>query len=196
MKQEITFVVASKSDIVFNGLSSILKRISSVKSVVIRYSDSVFQRFSGNSRVDFFILDPIEIQGEGVEELKMRFPEAKFFAIQTAVYPKEMLRGFHGSIGLYEEEGVIVSMISSMLNVDKKNEEDANLLTSREKEIVIGVVKGLSNKEISSRMNISVNTVMTHRRNIASKLRIHSPAGLTIYALVSKLVTLEQVKHE
>ena len=43
-------------------------------------------------------------------------------------------------------------------------------------------------------MFISVNTVMTHRRNIARKTQIHSPAGLTIYAIVNGLINLEEVK--
>ena len=67
-------------------------------------------------------------------------------------------------------------------------------LTRSEWKIVEQVGNGLSNKEIASEINVSVNTVMTHRRNIAQKLQIHSPAGLTIYAIVKKLVRLEDVR--
>ena len=67
------------------------------------------------------------------------------------------------------------------------------LLSEREKEIVVCVAKGLSNKEIADALFLSVNTVTTHRRNIAKKLRIHSPAGITIYAIVNKLIALEDV---
>ena len=56
------------------------------------------------------------------------------------------------------------------------------------------VVKGLSNKEIAEALFISVNTVMTHRRNIARKLQIRSAAGLTIYAIVNGLVNLDDVQ--
>lgn len=66
-------------------------------------------------------------------------------------------------------------------------------LSNREKEIVVCVAKGLSNKEIADSLCLSVNTVTTHRRNIARKLQIHSPAGITIYAIVNKLVTLNDV---
>ena len=66
-------------------------------------------------------------------------------------------------------------------------------LSSREKDIVVCVAKGMSNKEIADRLFLSVNTVTTHRRNIARKLQIHSPAGITIYAIVNKLVTLSDV---
>ena len=66
-------------------------------------------------------------------------------------------------------------------------------LSAREQEIVVCVARGLSNKEIADKLCLSVNTVTTHRRNIARKLQIHSPSGLTIYAIVNKLVTLSEV---
>ncbi len=56
------------------------------------------------------------------------------------------------------------------------------------------MVKGLTNKEIADCLCISTHTVITHRRNIASKLQIHSAAGLTIYAIVNKLVELSEIK--
>lgn len=66
-------------------------------------------------------------------------------------------------------------------------------LSDREKEVVVCVAKGMSNKEIAEYLFLSVNTVTTHRRNIARKLQIHSPAGITIYAIVNKLVSIEEV---
>jgi len=66
-------------------------------------------------------------------------------------------------------------------------------LSEREKEIVVCVAKGLSNKEIADTLCLSINTVTTHRRNIARKLDLHSPAAITIYAIVHKLVTLNEV---
>ena len=62
------------------------------------------------------------------------------------------------------------------------------------KDIIIGVVKGWTNKQIADKLNISTHTVMTHRKNIAGKLQIHSPAGLTIYAIVHKLVEIGEVQ--
>ena len=75
-----------------------------------------------------------------------------------------------------------------------KGSESNETLSEREKDVIIGVVHGLQNKEIADRLCISVNTVITHRRNIARKLQIHSPAGLTIYAIVNGLVDISAVK--
>jgi regulator of cell morphogenesis and NO signaling len=81
--------------------------------------------------------------------------------------------------------------ISNMISKAPSNEE---ALSDREKDVIISLVQGMSNKEIADHLCISTNTVITHRRNIARKLQIHSPAGLTIYAIVNNLVDLSSVK--
>ncbi len=78
--------------------------------------------------------------------------------------------------------------------VETPQETAGEVLSEREKEIIVQVVRGLSNKEIAEALFISVNTVMTHRRNIARKLQIRSAAGLTIYAIVNGLVNLDDVE--
>jgi regulator of cell morphogenesis and NO signaling len=69
-------------------------------------------------------------------------------------------------------------------------EQEQETLSDREKDVLIEIVKGLSNKEIADTLCISVHTVITHRKNITRKLNIHSTAGLTIYAIVNKLINL------
>lgn len=67
-------------------------------------------------------------------------------------------------------------------------------LTERERDVLVAQVQGMSNKQIAAHLFISTNTVITHRRNIARKLQIHSEAGLTIYAIASGLVDISAVK--
>ncbi len=71
---------------------------------------------------------------------------------------------------------------------------NGDALSDREKDVIVALVQGMANKEIADYLCISVNTVITHRRNIARKLQIHSPAGLTIYAIVNGLVDISSVK--
>ncbi len=85
----------------------------------------------------------------------------------------------------------VTKNISSMV---LKSSDNSDALSDREKDVIIGVVQGMLNKEIADHLCISVNTVITHRRNIARKLQIHSPAGLTIYAIVNGLVDISSVK--
>jgi len=76
----------------------------------------------------------------------------------------------------------------------RPEEADTLELTAREKEIVAAIAHGLGNKQIADKLCVSVHTVTTHRRNICAKLDIHSPAGLTIYALIHGIVSIDDVK--
>ena len=67
------------------------------------------------------------------------------------------------------------------------------ILSDREKDIIKCVARGMSNKEIADKLFLSIHTVTTHRRNITAKLQIHSPAGLTIYAIMNNLVDISDI---
>ena len=67
------------------------------------------------------------------------------------------------------------------------------ILSEREKDIIKCVARGMSNKEIADTLFLSIHTVTTHRRNITAKLQIHSPAGLTIYAIMNNLVDISDI---
>ena len=79
-------------------------------------------------------------------------------------------------------------------NMISQNPDSQEKLSDREKDVIVALVQGMSNKEIADHLCISINTVITHRRNIARKLQIHSAAGLTIYAIVNNLVDISTVK--
>ena len=78
----------------------------------------------------------------------------------------------------------VSARISSLIS----NADSKESISEREKEIIVCLVQGMSNKEIAAKLFISVNTVITHRRNIVRKLQIHSLAGLTIYAIANNLI--------
>lgn len=68
------------------------------------------------------------------------------------------------------------------------------MLSAREKDIIRLVARGLSNKEIADQLCLSVHTVTTHRRNLSQKLNVHSPAALTIFAIIHRLVDLDEIQ--
>lgn len=67
-------------------------------------------------------------------------------------------------------------------------------LSDREKEILVGVAKGLLNKEIADQYNISINTVITHRKNITRKTGIKTVSGLTVYAILNNLIDINSIE--
>ena len=77
---------------------------------------------------------------------------------------------------------------------DALEKEKLDVLSDREKDVLIHIAKGLSNKEIAEAMCLSVHTIATHRRNISTKLQIHSSVGLAIYAIANNLVDLQDVQ--
>ena len=120
------------------------------------------------------------------------------------IYENEVWLRQHAMV----EDYIFVPAIRRLEQLTKKNDVTRNIsdmvfknptpseeaLGEREREVIVALVQGMSNKEIADHLCISVNTVITHRRNIARKLQIHSPAGLTIYAIVNGLVDISTVK--
>ena len=121
------------------------------------------------------------------------------------IYENEVWLRQHAEV----EDHIFVPAIRRLEQIVKQNDVTKNIsdmvfkggigqnseaLSDREKDVIVSLVQGMSNKEIADHLCISTNTVITHRRNIARKLQIHSPAGLTIYAIVNGLVDISAVK--
>ena len=82
---------------------------------------------------------------------------------------------------------------TTLPDTSSQAENKFETLSEREKEIIACVAKGMANKEIADILCLSINTVTTHRRNITKKLQIRTSNGLTIYAIVNKLVELQDI---
>ena len=80
-----------------------------------------------------------------------------------------------------------------MNNSDETTSQENIELSNREIDVLISVAKGMTNKEISDLLSISVHTVITHRKNIVKKTGIKSVAGLTVYALLNNLVEESEI---
>ena len=86
------------------------------------------------------------------------------------------------------EQKVKTDDVSTRISFMIKSATPTEAISEREKEIIVCLVQGMSNKEVADKLFISINTVITHRRNIVRKLQIHSLAGLTIYAIANNLI--------
>ncbi|MCI5505609.1 MAG: helix-turn-helix transcriptional regulator [Prevotella sp.] len=128
----------------------------------------------------------------------------KLTATLYGIYNNEEWLNLHASV----EDNIFVPAIRKLEQRLRKDSVAKNItsmvfpktgdmneqLSDREKDVVVALVQGMSNKQIADHLYISVNTVITHRRNIARKLQIHSSVGLTIYAIVNGLVDISSVK--
>lgn len=114
-------------------------------------------------------------------------------ALQLAMTDAATLGAYDEVLSIYDSEDCVRRKIVQPADEAPRGERQEPL-SVREREIVVCIVKGMSNKQIADTLCISTHTVITHRRNIVAKLQIHSPAGLTIYAIVNKLVDLSEIR--
>ena len=97
------------------------------------------------------------------------------------------------------EDGILVPIVNHRMHTDLESRfdtpgEKGEELSAREKEILVCVAKGLLNKEIADAENISIHTVITHRKNITRKTGIKTVAGLTVYALLNNLIDINTIE--
>jgi regulator of cell morphogenesis and NO signaling len=97
------------------------------------------------------------------------------------------------------EDGILVPIVNRRMHTDLESRFDTpgvkgEELSAREKEILVCVAKGMLNKEIADAENISIHTVITHRKNITRKTGIKTVAGLTVYALLNNLIDINTIE--
>ncbi|MCM1520945.1 MAG: response regulator transcription factor [Lachnoclostridium sp.] len=108
---------------------------------------------------------------------------AKVVAISSA--PSDMFR----TIDPAASDDRLIDTLTTIIQQLHKPAAAQPALSPREIEVLRLLASGCINKEIADRLSISINTVLSHRKNITAKLGIHSSSGLGIYALLNGLVT-------
>lgn len=102
---------------------------------------------------------------------------------------------YDGTIYLSDTSDDIEQKISTVMKAAPAEQRgEGEELSSREKEILVCVAKGMLNKEIADHFNISIYTVITHRKNITRKTGIKTVAGLTVYALLNNLIDMNAME--
>ena len=91
------------------------------------------------------------------------------------------------------KQKVIAKMKQFAQDNDKQEKTEDVELSKREIDVLVAVAKGMMNKEIADQMNISIHTVISHRKNITRKTGIKSVSGLTVYALLNNLIDENEV---
>jgi len=190
--------VAENSAIICSGVTSILKRLPDLRIQPFEvYSLESLKECLKMDKIDMLIINPAFGGFFDISKFRAEIIDAhiKIVALVSSYVDKVVLGKYDETLSVYDNNDVLYDKINRLQNSPEKKSEDGNeLLSTREKEIVVCVVKGMTNKEIADNLFISVHTVITHRRNIAKKLQIHSPAGLTIYAIVNNLIEIGEVK--
>ena len=186
------FILAIDSYLVRKGLISLLSRIQGVRIIREFAAADTFQQYANRQDIDFLIIsESLFDQSSAVFVSHPGLLERTILLKEEPVTQMEV----HNSIHLSEEKEVITGKIRRLmdLHVSSLSTSASSELTQREKTIVRQVSLGLTNKQIAEELFLSTHTVTTHRKNISSKLGIKSVSGLTVYAIVNNIITIEEV---
>ena len=201
MQQDETLkvAIAETSVIIRSGLALVLKRIQGMKILPIEIaSPDTLSDCIRLHKPDILIINPSFPGYFNIQKFREDTSDynIKCVALLCSVGDQSLLRYYDDAFSLYDDLEMLKEKLLKLLDVtdELESETGQDVLSSREKEIITCVVKGMTNKEIADALFLSAHTVITHRRNIARKLQIHSPAGLTIYAIVNILVELQDIK--
>ncbi len=204
MNDKINIVIVSPSRILTMGLQAILKDSGRfiVKDILTDITKEN-EKILGND-TDLIIIDPVIFPYSAISAIRHRLAEitdAAIVSVSHSTMGEDLRKHFDETISIYDKPNYIIDRLRSALSHESENQstpenlsaQDKEELSQREKEILICVAKGMLNKEIADRLNLSVHTVITHRKNITRKTGIKTVAGLTVYALLNNLIAPAQL---
>jgi DNA-binding CsgD family transcriptional regulator len=197
MSAPVKITLAEPSVIIRDGMLSILRRLSTLHVEVFEVSDMEQLKSSlGWQKPDVLMLNPAFLDGFSLQQLKKDAgnEQLRCIALQSALAGNSALKAYDEIISIYDSAEQIKEKLTKIIHEPEEDRRHESL-SGREKEVIVCVIKGMTNKQIADELSLSTHTVITHRRNISAKLQIHSTAGLTIYAIVNKLVELSEVKN-
>lgn len=147
---------------------------------------------------DLIIADPAIADPQsrpGLHETVKNLTGVPVLAILTSATDAGFVQDYEGQIYLTDKTAEVEQKISAAVSVNaNETRGDGEELSAREKEILVCVAKGMLNKEIADYYNISIYTVITHRKNITRKTGIKTVAGLTVYALLNNLIDMNSME--
>lgn len=193
MTKRTHIVIAEPSEIIRSGLIAILQRATNLAIDIAEVANiaSVGEKIKALSP-DIVIINPAHLGVFSASQLREGCAHLRVVALQSTLADEGMLKSYDENISIYDSAESICNTLAKVINSDDEPENRTEL-SQREKEIVVCIAKGMSNKEIADELFLSTHTVISHRRNITNKLEIYSASGLTIYAIVNKLIDIESL---
>lgn len=187
------------SMIVARGIEIILAEAGEfrVSGMISDLSPANVNRLKGTD-ADIIVVDPSVFDAgsrANARSVLAEYADVPVAAIESAVMDEDSLRQYDAVINMFDSPSAIIKKLrGAAASVQDESKDEGSELSTREKEILVGVATGMLNKEIADKYNISVYTVITHRKNIVKKTGIKTVAGLTVYALLNNLIDINSIE--
>ena len=191
MSSENKIIIVDPSPILLRGLTSFIEEYSQLSVVSqLDNADRLEEKIiSYNPKI--LIINPLSLHYKDTAvKIQSSFPDLIVIALVSSYIEKEMLMKFDEVIEMNDTKQKIANKIFNILKTKtfESSQNESIELTNRERDVLVALVKGLKNKEISEKLFISIHTVITHRKNIIKKTGIKSVSGLTVYALINNII--------
>ncbi len=190
----IRVVVVEPSAIVSSGLREVIGTSADVEVVecvsdLSMLSEQRLERLEA----DLLLINPAIIDYSQRDKFRSVWPALTTIPIVALTYDhfeEEYLRHFDSVVGIGCHPSTLIQRLRSVAAAEDRMADDdrSSELSAREKDILVAVAGGATNKEIADRLSLSVHTVVTHRKNITRKLGIRTISGLTVYAIMNNLI--------
>jgi len=126
-----------------------------------------------------------------MDTLKKNFPDISWVGLVYSFFDNDLLNMFDETFNVTDPVDLITGKIDKLFKNCTCDNNRQEQLSKRETDVLIYLIKGLSNKEVAGMLNISIHTVISHRKNITEKTGVKSLSGLTIYAISKKIIPLD-----
>lgn len=190
-------IICEASEIIANGLAEIIQGTPDFAVVSRLDSPDRLSEKILSSDANILIINPILLgysEKNLTAQLVKEYPHLAVIALVTTYMEESVLKAYDGVIEINDTKLKVINKLNQIVQNDDKSEKSDDVeLSKREIDVLVAVAKGLMNKEIAEQMNISIHTVISHRKNITHKTGIKSVSGLTVYALLNNLIDETEV---
>ena len=192
------FIIFEKSYLIRLGLASLLKEVKGAEISGDYNSVDNFSSIISNQNPDIIIINKELYSDINTQTINNLSSEYNFRIIGITKEKMEITNPLFSNQFFYTEEKTKIlnkiNEITFQLNGNKEKLKDNKEISEREKAVLECVAKGMTNKEIAEKLFISTHTVITHRKNIVRKLGIKTVSGLTVYAILNKIIDMTDLK--
>lgn len=193
--RRLRVAIVEPSVIIAEGLAGVVEGGNEYEVVFIAESmRTLVERFAVVAPDVVIVGSQVICGGQSIRTQYQELQGVALALLSTTVCDEEYVRQFDGVINIYDDRSQVLRKLGSVVEQAETNPySESHDLSERERDVLILVAKGLANKEIAERLNISIHTVMSHRKNITHKTGIKSVAGLTVYALLNNILDQSDV---
>ena len=184
-------IICETSEIISIGLAEIINGMAQFDVVARLDSPERLSEKILSTDTNLLIINPLLLGYQNrdfLSQLGKEHPQLTIIALVTSYLDHTLLTPYSGIIEINDTKSKIISKMNEFAQSDATKSTDDVELSKRETDVLVAVAKGMMNKEIADQMNISIHTVISHRKNITRKTGIKSVSVLTVYALLNNLI--------